>query len=48
MTGRGKLSRLLEEDWWSFILVDKLFLVSLTLKVVSKEVDEVGDRTNDG
>ena len=30
VTGRGKLSGLVEEDWWEFILVDKLFLVSLT------------------
>ena len=29
-TGRGKLSGLLEEDWWPFILMDKLFLASPT------------------
>ena len=27
VTGRGKLPELLEEEWWPFILVDKLFLV---------------------
>ena len=27
-TGRDKLSGLLEEDWWPFILADKLFSVS--------------------
>ena len=30
LTGRDKLSGLLEEDWWPFIVVDKLFLVSPT------------------
>ena len=29
-TGRGKSSGLLEEDWWPFILVDRLFLISPT------------------
>ena len=27
-TGRSKLSGLLEEDQWSFILMDRMFLVS--------------------
>ena len=31
-TGRGKLLGLLEEEGLSFILVDRLFLVSPTLK----------------
>ena len=43
-TGRGKLSGLLEENWWPFFLVDRLFLVSpiegITLGA-GEEVDDV-------
>ena len=43
-TKRGKLLRLLEEEWWPFILVDKLIrfihIESFTLGA-GEEVDEV-------
>ena len=48
-TTRGKLLRLLEDDWWPFILVDKLFLVSPHIESIKlgkgQEVDEVAGRT---
>jgi hypothetical protein len=59
-TRRGKLLGLLEEDWWPFFLVNRLFLSLSHIKGITlgagEEVDEVAegasgmdvDRTSEG
>ena len=42
MAGRGKVSKLLAKEWWPFILVDKIYLVSFLLQVIPFLVLAVG------